>query len=169
MQLHTEMQIRLLKTIPYERRLLHIDATSKLVKIRKYMRDYPAIFNYAMIVKDVSRLKDKKHTGILVNEMVTSRHSTQQIEEMLHSFQTDYYSMTAITKGIFKIVVSDMSWATVHAILFILNKMNVYEYSHLVFDLGWYLLLLSFTNPTTKTIFFFKQMVKTLIIIKEHG
>ena len=68
--LHTELQLKALKSIPRKNRILHIDATGKLVHIPKIMRDFKQIMNYAMIVKNASSIDER---GLLINESITSR------------------------------------------------------------------------------------------------
>ncbi|CAF0902969.1 unnamed protein product [Brachionus calyciflorus] len=54
--MHHENQLKLIKNVPEERRILHIDATGGLIKIKNGSQVYGQILNYCMILKDSSRL-----------------------------------------------------------------------------------------------------------------
>ena len=62
--------MKALKSIPKTNRILHIDATGKVVHIPKAIKEFKQIMNYALIVKDSSNLDER---GLLINESITSR------------------------------------------------------------------------------------------------
>ena len=76
MKLLTEKQLKVIKSIPPEQRILHCDATGGLVSIPKYMREYNQILNYALLLKDG---QDLVRDGICIMEMSTSRHDAYSI------------------------------------------------------------------------------------------
>ena len=78
--LHSELQMLALNKIIKMDRILHTDATGKLVSIPKYMKDCKQIMNYALLVKDTSDLEKQ---GLLVSESFTSRHDTSSIVKLL--------------------------------------------------------------------------------------
>ena len=53
MILQTEKQLRALRKILVNRRMCEVDATGKLVKVDRYMRQLKQILNYVMLVKDI--------------------------------------------------------------------------------------------------------------------
>lgn len=128
--LHCEQQIKVLHSIPAEQRVLHIDATGQLVYVAKYMKKYPKIMNYAFIVKDSLNLEE---FGLLINETITSRQDAYSIGDMLRLFKFNYLSIYPNAGRIFQMVIVDLSWATIHATLEVLNLETVNNYSSRIY------------------------------------
>ena len=72
MTLAIESQYEALHKLPFQRRIMHMDATGRLIKIPKYMREYGKILTYAFIVQDLDKLsnetRDKNSNYLLVSE-----------------------------------------------------------------------------------------------------
>jgi hypothetical protein len=64
MTLLLEKQLVALHKLPYKRRIIHLDATGKLVNIPKYMRDYNRILTYGLIVQDLDKFSNDFNEGI---------------------------------------------------------------------------------------------------------
>lgn len=133
MILQTEKQLRALQKIPANQRMLEVDATGCLVKIEKYMRPFKQILNYVMLAKDIGNLKN---LGINVTEMSTSRHDTFGISEMFNLFIYNYKTIFPTEARIFKLLICDFSWATIHAALLSFNREYILEYAARVFQLS---------------------------------
>ncbi|CAF1060058.1 unnamed protein product, partial [Brachionus calyciflorus] len=133
--LHHENQLKLIKSIPPDRRILHIDASGGLVKIKKDHHDYGQILNYCMILKDSSRLAYPEYA--LINETSTSRHDAYQIGSMFRLVKNNYLKVTKEKSLKFRLIMCDMSWPTIHAVLEIFNRdESVEEYSMRVFKIS---------------------------------
>ena len=52
MILQTEKQLKAIKQILPENRIIHVDSTVELINIPNYMKPYSQIMNYVMLVKD---------------------------------------------------------------------------------------------------------------------
>ena len=133
MILQTELQLRAVHKIQPCRRICQVDATGSLVKIDKHMRSYHRILNYAMLVKDIG---EDTLPGINVTEMVTSRHDTYSISEMFNLFIYNYNKMFPSDLLIFRLLISDFSWATMHAALCSFNSEDMTAYAMRVFLLS---------------------------------
>ena len=88
------------------------------------MRDYGQILNYVLLIKNILSLDLE---GIPITEVASSRHDTYTIEKMFHLLKFNYDKIRG-KKLIFRLVVCDMSWATIHATLSVLNSETWYEY-----------------------------------------
>ena len=72
-----------------------------------------------------------------VSETITSRHDTSSIAKLPQRFKYDYMSLfPSDSASIFKLLISDFSWATIHAVLEVFNLERVNEYSQRVFNLA---------------------------------
>jgi hypothetical protein len=87
---------------------------------------YKQIMNYVFLLKDAS---DFNKPGTIINEVITSRHDSCRIGEMLHLLKHNYQKLFDISLS-FRLVVLDLSWASIHAALETLNMESVEEYSH---------------------------------------
>jgi hypothetical protein len=76
--------------------------------------------NYFMIVKDLSDL-NLQH--LLINETITSRQDTLSLIQFLRLFKFNYQTIFKPKSfdSIFQLVISDLSWATIHAVLEVFN------------------------------------------------
>ena len=88
------------------------------------------IQNYVCLLKDFN---DLNFTGIIINETVTSRHDTCRISEMFHLLQSNYEAKFGNSLK-FRIIGMDLSWATIHAALKVVNFENVEEYANRIFE-----------------------------------
>jgi hypothetical protein len=52
MILQTEKQLKAIKQILPENRIIHVDSTGELINIPNNMKPYSQIMNYVMLVKD---------------------------------------------------------------------------------------------------------------------
>lgn len=133
MVLHTEEQIRLVNKIQPNRRICQVDATGCLVKIDKYMRDFNRILNYVMLIKDIG---DSTMPGANVTEMATSVHDTFSISTMFNTFICNYKKVFPREQLIFRLLISDFSWATMHAALCSFNMEDMTTYAARVYSLS---------------------------------
>ena len=129
MTLATESQYKALHIIPVEHRMLHMDATGKLVNIAAYMQDYKQIYTYGIIAKDMRKISESNSKYLLVTETSTSQHDTEQISKI-------FLSLFPNEKKIGSILVIDYSWPTIHAALDQLNNETIFEYMDRVFELA---------------------------------
>ena len=130
--MHCESQLAVIKNMPPERRILHVDSSGGLCKITNKMNDqYQQLMNYVFLIKDASDLDNIP--GVMVNEVITSRQDTCRIGEMFHLLKHNFSKVfdTALS---FRFVVLDLSWATIHAVLEVMNLETVEDYAHRVFD-----------------------------------
>ncbi len=112
--LHSEQQLKALGKIPLAERIMHTDATGGLNMIPKHLRDYGQIMNYFMVVKDASDLNKR---SLVVNESISSMQSTFGIKRMFDQFIENFRKLHSSQNAIFQLVVCDLSWATIHAVL----------------------------------------------------
>ena len=85
-----EAQLQALHSISADSRVLHVDANGGLCRISKKMNiEYKQLMNYAFLLKD---FRDLNQAGVLINEVVTSRHDTMRIGEMFYLFKNNYLS-----------------------------------------------------------------------------
>lgn len=87
------------------------------------MRDYGQILNFVLYLKNYLSLEDE---GIPITEAASSRHDTLIIEKMFHLLKFNYEKIKN-KRFNFRLVVCDMSWASIHATLFILNSETWFE------------------------------------------
>ena len=84
--------------------------------------------NYVFKMKDFS---DLDQPGVIVNETITSRHDTDRISEIFlllkNNFRKKYGSLS------FRIIGMDLSWATIHASLEIMNMETIYDYCNRIY------------------------------------
>ncbi|CAF1049503.1 unnamed protein product [Brachionus calyciflorus] len=114
LSLHTEVQLEALKKIPFDRRILHVDATG---------------------VKDSLNL-DKEYS-LLVNETTTSRHDSYQIGSMFRLLSNNFARISYGKASQFRLLMCDLSYATINACLEVIcNGKNIGEYSRRVFKLS---------------------------------
>jgi hypothetical protein len=123
----------MLDTISEDARILHIDATGCLVKLDRQARDYGQILNYAFYLKNFNNLQSD---GILINEVVSSRHDTGLIGEMFQKLKFNYKLIHKNKHLKFRLVVSDFSWPTIHAALEQLNNENIFQYMHRIYQIA---------------------------------
>ena len=125
MTLAIESQYEALHKLPFQRRIMHMDATGRLIKIPKYMREYGKILTYAFIVQDLDKLsnetRDKNSNYLLVSETSTSRHDTEQLSKMFLKLKICYKSLYP-NDNLCYMLVLDLSWASIHAAVTILNN-----------------------------------------------
>jgi hypothetical protein len=131
--MYCEQQIRSLHTIPPQHRICQTDATGGLVHIPQKFRKFNQILNYFMIVKNIAKIKAP---ALPVCEKVSSSHNTVAIEEMFDKFIFDYKCVYPNEKLIFRLFISDFSWAIMHAALRAFNGEDMESYSTRVFELA---------------------------------
>ena len=71
---------------------------------------------------------DLNEPGVVVNETSTSRHDATRIGEIFHLFRSNFKKKFACSLK-FRIVGMDLSWATIHAALEVLNMETIDEYA----------------------------------------
>ncbi len=133
MILQTETQLRALNKIPAKHRLIEVDATGSLVKIDKKQRVFKQILNYVMLVININ---DLLQPDINITEMACSRHDVFAISEMFNCFRYNYLHLFPSENLIFRLMISDFSWATMHAALHVFNFESMVDYSKRVFSLS---------------------------------
>jgi hypothetical protein len=140
--LQCEKQLHAIHRVPEEHRVVHVDSTGGLVKITQSMNDqYSDIMNYVFMLKNS---RDFELPGVVVQEVATSRHDTMRIGEMWHLLKYNYLQVHDTSLKI-DICVLDMSWASMHAFLEIMNLETMEEYSVRLFKYS--------VNPTSKRSF----------------
>ncbi len=128
--MHCEQQIEAIHRIPAEHRVLHVDSSGGFCKITKEMNDqYQQLMNYVFLLKNAS---DFDIPAVIVNEVITSRQDTCRIGEMFHLLKYNYKKVFDTSLN-FRFIVSDLSWATIHAALEIMNLETVEEYAVRIF------------------------------------
>jgi hypothetical protein len=84
--------------------------------------------NYVLKLKNFNHLDEP---GVIVNETITSRHDTDRISEMFlllkNFFRRKHGNLS------FRIIGMDLSWATIHASLEIMNMETIYDYSDRIY------------------------------------
>ena len=124
--MQTELQLKTVRQIQPNKRICQVDATGCLVKIDNYMRRFNRLLNYVMLVKDIG---DPTIPGFNATEMATSRHDTFSISEMFNVFVYNYKKLFPSDLLIFRLLISDFSWATMHAALTSFNKEDMTAYA----------------------------------------
>ena len=81
-------------------------------------------------MKDAS---DFSKPAVIVNEVIISRQDTCRIGEMFHLFKHNYLKLFDTTLSL-KLVVLDLSWASIHAALGELNMETIGQYAKRVFQ-----------------------------------
>ena len=74
--------------LPFNRKVLHVDATGRLVFVPNYMHKYNQILTYAFIVQDIEKLSNETssvdNNYLLLSETSTSKHDTAQLFKMFN-------------------------------------------------------------------------------------
>ena len=133
MVLQTEKQLKSVHQVTPNKRICHVDATGSLVRIEKSHRKFNQLLNYVMLLKDIG---DSSLPGFNITEMCTSRHDTYSIGEMFNLFIFNYKKIYPNDNLIFRLLISDFSYAIMHAALTCFNKEDMAEYSQRVFQLS---------------------------------
>ena len=129
--MHCERQLHAIRDVEPQHAVLHVDSSGKFCKITKEMNDqYKQLMNYVFLLKDAS---DFDKPGTIVNEVITSRHDTCRIGEMFHLMKHNYRKLFDTTLS-FRLIVLDLSWASIHAALEVLNMESIEEYSQRIFN-----------------------------------
>ena len=124
--MHCERQLEAVKALKPENRILHLDSSGKYCKITKEMNDqYQQIMNYVFLLKDNS---DFEKPATIINEVITSRKDTCRISEMFLLLKHNYRKLFDAAL-IFRLIVLDLSWASIHAILEVLNLETIEDYA----------------------------------------
>jgi hypothetical protein len=130
--MHCELQLEKINAIDANNRVLHVVASGGLCKITNNMNDqYQQVINNCFLLKDLSNYEGTP--GIVVNETITSRQDTTRIGEMFYLLKC-YFKKVFDSALSFKYVVSDLSWATIHACLEILNLETTEDYGRRIFN-----------------------------------
>jgi hypothetical protein len=85
MYLHCYEQLKCIKAIPPLQRVFHFDSTGGLVKISKKDRDYQRMYNYIMLLKDVTQLGIKDSNSVPVAELASISHGVYRISDFLRA------------------------------------------------------------------------------------
>ena len=81
----------------------------------------------------LKNLNDLNEPGVIVSETSTSKHDCARIGEMFHLFKSNYKKkFDSFLK--FRIVGMDLSWATIHAALEMLNNETIEEYAKRIYE-----------------------------------
>lgn len=131
--IYCEAQLKLIHSIPIQRRLVHIDATGQLVYIPKVMQEYNRIMNYAMLIRD-SYNSDNR--AVIINENISSQQNTLFINSIFTRIKFDYQTLYPKENKIFQLIVCDLAWPTIHGVLQSLCNEDIIEYSQRVYDLS---------------------------------
>ena len=76
---------------------------------------------------------DLNEPGITIMETSTSKHDAPRISEMFQLLKNNYRNKFGVAPK-FRILGMDLSWATIHAALEILNGETIEEYANRVYD-----------------------------------
>lgn len=134
--LSLERHFDIIKSIEPHNRIAHVDSTGILVKITKAEAnmEYPAIMNYFLYLKDLSRQNDKDWKGCLVGEFVTGDQSTNALKHFF-AFYFDAFKAQFDDELRFRYLVSDYSWVIIHSALQEINHDSILEYAQAVMQL----------------------------------
>lgn len=141
MILHLNQQMEVLRGIPPEYRIGHIDATGRLVSIPKKLCEYGPIMNYFLLVKDLRKIRADPWKSCLVGEFVTSQQSVKGISKFFLFLNGTYHEQFNDYLN-FRYMVCDYSWALIHSILQQLNFETIFVYADAV-DLYRFISLIS--------------------------
>ena len=95
-----EEQLVALKQIAFDRRMINLDATGKLVKITKQMHTYKQILTYGFVAQDLDMLSEGKY--LVVSKTSTSSHDTHSISKMFLRLKVDYNMLFKNEKNLCK-------------------------------------------------------------------
>ena len=101
-----EKQLRALRQLPFQQRIVQVDATGGLVR---KIQGYSQILNYVMLLKNITELSEP---GICIGEMATSSHDTHSIEKLFDLLRSKFEKLYPNEQRIFPIMICDFSWAT---------------------------------------------------------
>lgn len=87
--------------------------------------------NYVFKLKNMS---DLEIPGVVVNETITSRHDTDRISEILLLLKNNY--RRKFGSLYFRLIGMDLSWATIHATLEVLNMETINDYSNRIYKIS---------------------------------
>jgi hypothetical protein len=136
MHLYLDQSIKILHDIPEQHRISFMDSTGGLCHITKTRASwYQKIQNYFFLTKDLRNHNTEKFMSLLINEMISSSHNTSSISSMLRKVK-DSYEIKYGKKLVYRLVNTNYSWATIHAIIETLNSENAITYANKVFHLG---------------------------------
>ena len=125
-----EKQFQAIKTLQPEKRVLQLDSSGKYCKITKEMNDqYQQIMNYVFLLKDLS---DFQKPSVIINKVITIGQDTCRLSEMFLLLKHNYRKLFD-TALVFRLIVLDLSWASIHAILEILNMETIEEYAKRIY------------------------------------
>ena len=85
--------------------------------------------NYVCKLKNLS---DLSQPGVVINETTTSRHDTTRLGEMFNLLKANYKKIHGALK--FRIIGMDLSWATIHASLEVLNMETIFDNCTRIFN-----------------------------------
>ena len=132
LNLHTENQIRSIRTVAPTSRVLHIDSCGGLVKLDKRQTNYSPILNYIFYLKD---LKMSEADGLPVQEVITNTHDTNSVGNMCHLLKSNH-NLINKNKLIFRLIISDYSWPIINATLDHFNNESVLDYMNKVYKIS---------------------------------
>ena len=136
MQLFLDEAIKILHSIPEEHRIGFLDSTGRLCRIPKSIAPwYKKLFNYFFLIKDLRKHNTPKFKSLLLNEMVSSQQDTASISSMLRIVKNNYEQKFKKNLA-YRTLVTDYSWASIHAIIESLNNENIITYANKVFHLS---------------------------------
>ncbi len=132
----TEEQLNCVKLLPYEDRVLHIDATGGLVSIKKChtkdnYNDYNRILHYFCLLKN-----RQKKGGVIISELVSSAHDVFQISEFFLKTKFNFERLNGPNSFNFRLIVIDFASALIHSVLLVFNRQSVLEYANIVYKLA---------------------------------
>ena len=136
----SEKQFECIKATSYVDRFLHIDSTGGLVSVpkdltRNTVGEYSRILTYYCVMKNAQTLGRSDGAGsVLIGEMSSSVHHVGQIEDFFSRIRYAYQRINGSLSFNFRLVVIDMSWMLIHAVLDGFNRQTFQEYNQLVFS-----------------------------------
>ena len=123
MLLFTEEQLKAIRRVHPDHRMVHVDASGGIVHIQKQQREFNRIQNHVVLLKNMNKLDEP---GINVIEMATSRQDMLPLTEMFEQLIFEYHKQFPNDKRLFRLLVSDYNFPTIHAALKV--KYNTFTY-----------------------------------------
>lgn len=117
----SEKQLDCLHKTPFNSRVCHIDATGSQVKIKKQqlqendLSNYKRILNYYILVNNNTLTESDAQSSFQLAELVSSCHDVTTLSVFFLRLKLEYEKVHKHEPNLFRYIVSDFSWAIMHA------------------------------------------------------
>lgn len=138
-QMMDNTAIEALHSIKPENRIAFWDGTGCLGSINPNLnpqKKYSALFNYFLLIKDLTLINEPKWPNFFLSEMITSCQNTLVMKNMLEIMKLEYENKYKKSFLRFRILVCDYSFVFLHATVLVLNEHNLETYAKLIFKLS---------------------------------